>query len=332
MPTYAVTLLPSQHSFQSSTRQSLLTAALESGLKLKYGCESGNCGECLARLQQGSVQSLRHSDFKLSEEQIAQGYLLTCCTAAQSDCRIEVEETGSVNEIQQQCVRASVYRLQRLSENVMSVVARLPRSQPLNFFAGQSVSLQVEHDLSRILPIASCPCDALKPEFHIHYQPGDEFSEYVFTQLKRNHSLEIQGPLGDFVLDDDTRRPLVFIAYDTGFAAIRSLLEHAIMLEKEQPIKLYWIITAANTAYLENYCRSIEDALDNFRYSTLALDEATHENLSKLLKIILTRETAIKYSDVFMTVPQAFYRSAEAELINAGIDDRHWSINALSAL
>lgn len=332
MPTYAVTLLPSHHKFKASSKQNLLTAGLESGLNLKYRCEGGNCGECLARLVDGEVQILKHSDFPLSPEQKYEGYFLSCCCAAQSDCRIEVVEIGSVDEIPQQFIRARVYNLQLLSQDVMSVTLKTPRSQPLNFFAGQSITLHLQNKSKRNKSIASCPCDALRPEIHVKYHEGDAFSEYIFNDLKKNDSLDIQGPRGEFVLDDDSLRPLVFIAYDSGFSSIKSLLEHAIMLEKEQHIQLYWIVTPNNSPYLENYCRSIEDALDNFHYYPIAIREPSVECITEVTKKILNQDKAIRHSDVFMTIPEQYRDIIQSQFIAAGIDDRHWSIDTLVRL
>lgn len=332
MPSYSVTLLPSKHRFTATSKQNLLAAGLSSGLNLSYGCEHGNCGKCQARLVEGKIQTIRHSDFMLSPEQIANGYFLSCCSAAQSDCRIEAAELDSTDEIPQQQIYVRVYRMQRLAHDVLSVVLRTPRSQPLNFFAGQSVCVTLTNGLKRNKSIASCPCDALKPEFHVKYQQGDAFSEYVFNQLKKNDMLDIQGPEGEFVLDDDSLRPLVFIAYDTGFSSIKSLIEHAIALQKEQPMRLYWICSPGNSPYMKNYCRSIEDALDNFSYRTLSLRENTAEAFSRVLQLILAEEKLVTFADIFITLPETYRCVPKSLFDEAGISDRYWRADMLQRL
>jgi len=332
MPSHRVTLLPSRHQFNASSKQSLLKAGLESGLNLRYGCEGGSCGDCLARLVEGDIEATCHSDFVLSPQQKANQYFLSCCHAAVSDCYIEATEIGSVNEIAQQQIEARVYRLQKLSDNVMSIFLKTPRTQPLRFLAGQYVNIQLNDQLQRNKSIASCPCDGLKPEIHVRLRSDDEFSEHVFARLKKNDQISIQGPLGEFVLDDDSSRPLLFIAYDTGFAGIKSLLEHAIALEKEQPVQLYWIVTPHGTPYQENYCRAIEDALDNFSYFPLSIKEDSEKCIKAVLAKIIKQEAAIKYSDVFMILPDAFRAMAESQFIEAGIDSRHWNIDSFQKL
>ncbi len=203
MSTFQVTLLPSQHQFLSSSRQSLLQAGLESGLNLKYGCDGGNCGECLVKLVSGRLYKIKHSDFNLTAIQKENRQFLSCCFAATSDVQIEAEEIGSVTEIAEQNIQTKVYKLQQLSDSVMFLSLKTPRSHPLSFFAGQYVTLTLEDGLSRNKSIASCPCDGLKPEFHIKKRENDAFSEYVFKQLKKNDCITLQGPWGDFVMDDE---------------------------------------------------------------------------------------------------------------------------------
>ena len=329
MSTHQVILLPSKHHFLTSSKQSLLHAGLESGLNLKYGCDGGNCGECMIKLVSGNLHSIQHSDFVLSAIQKRQQHYLSCCHAAISDVQIEALEISSVSEIPEQNIQAKVYKMERLSDDVMSIALKTPRSQPLHFFAGQHVTLTLDQNISRNKSIASCPCDGLKPEFHVKKRKGDAFSEYVFNHLKKNTPVQMNGPWGNFVMDDDSTRPQVLIAFDTGFASIKSLIEHAIALEKEQPINFYWLMTPENQPYMENYCRSIAHALDNFHYQPMFIKERSKGAIAKMVNEILQMEKAIKHSDVYVTLPVECRAEAETMLIKAGIDDRHWRIDSI---
>ncbi len=224
MPSHEVTLLPSRHRFLASSKQSILRAGLESGLNLKYGCEDGNCGKCLARLLSGQIQPFRHSDFPLSAAQKTNHYFLSCCHSAVSDLQLEMAEIADAGDIPEQHIQARVYKLNRLADDVMSLTLKTPRSQQLSFLAGQYISLYLQPELARNQSIASCPCDGLKPEIHVTRRADDPFSEYVFRRLRKNDLVDIRGPRGNFTLDDETPRDLVFIACNSNFASINSLL------------------------------------------------------------------------------------------------------------
>ena len=81
--------------------------------------------------------------------------------------------------------------------------------------------------------------------------------------------VNIEGPQGEFILREKSPRPLCFIAFDTGFAPVKSLIEHALSLNTAEAIHLYWIGSEENNIYLPNVARARADALDNFHYTVL---------------------------------------------------------------
>lgn len=332
MSTHRVTLLPSQHQYLASSKQSLLRAGLESGLNLLYGCDGGNCGKCLVRLVSGHIQRIKHSDFILSPEQKNNQLFLSCCHAATSDLQMDAVEVGDVADIPVQSIEVRVHRMDRLSETVMSVVFKTPRNQPLQFLAGQYVTLSVDGRFSRNKSIASCPCDGLNLEVHVKYRPENPFSNYVFYRLKKNERVLLSGPQGDFVLDDESTRPLLLIAFDTGFASIKSLLEHAIALELEQPIKLIWILSPNNQPYLNNYCRSLVHALDNFSFQSEFILEKSEDALTKVLEKIMEGEAQLKESDLYLTLPEAYRDLASELFLKRGLDLQNLRIDTIQSL
>jgi len=332
MSIYRVTLLPSQHQYLASSKQSLLRAGLESGLNMVYGCDGGNCGKCLVRLVSGTTERLRHTDFVLSQSQKDRQQLLSCCHAAASDVVMEALEIDSVSEIAEQDIDTRVYRMDRLSESVMSIVLKTPRSQPLSFLAGQYVTLNINGSLKRNKSIASCPCDGMHLEIHVKARERDPFSEYVFKRLKKNDRVHINGPHGEFVLDDESNRPLLLVAFDSGFSSIKSLIEHAIALEKDQPIKLYWMMTTGNQPYLENYCRSIVHALDNFSFQLEFIQHRSSATITQILEKIVLQESAVTQSDVYLTLPEEFRELAQQILLQAGVEQQHWKIDTIQVL
>jgi len=150
-----------------------------------------------------------------------------------------------------------------------------PAAQRLQFLAGQSVQVKAQatwdtgssaregEDFS----IASCPCDDRVLELHVRRGQRSALSKRLVQGLAAGDPVWIKGPDGNFVLDADSPRPLVFLACDTGFAPIKSLIEHAMALDVAEHTHLYWIACGAGGHYLNGLCRSWADALDNFRYT-----------------------------------------------------------------
>jgi len=258
-----VRILPSGHRFPVEQGQTLLEAGLRAGLALDYGCSAGNCGQCRGRLIQGEVQRLRHCDYTFGEAERMAGAILTCAMTPVGDVVIEAGEARSVSDIGRQCIPTKLHKLESLDGGVISLHLRTPRSQRLRFLAGQRVILDAESLPRTELSLASCPCDDRNLHFHI---PADSELARDLHHLRRLDVITVEGPEGEFVLDESHVSPLLLIAAGTGFAPVRSLVEHAMALQWSAPIRLLRITTAPTGHYLDNLCRSWSDAFDDFEY------------------------------------------------------------------
>jgi len=264
--TARIRILPSGHEFVSEGHSSILEAGLRSGLRLGYGCSNGNCGQCLAKVVEGETRKTRHHDYRIREAQKASGHLLMCCNAALGDVVLEAPEASNASEVPLQQITARVRSVNVVNDNVALVHLKTPRTNRLRFLAGQHIQLGGSGVPTAIHSIGSCPCDDMHLHFQIPRNEGCDLSKHVFNQLKHGDPIEIIGPQGDFILDEDSTRSLVFIAWRTGFAPIRSLVEHAMALEVAESIHLVWIAEDKEDRFLDNLCRSWADALDDFYY------------------------------------------------------------------
>jgi CDP-4-dehydro-6-deoxyglucose reductase len=283
--TARVTVRPSGHGFSVEEGETLLEGALRSGLNMNYHCNSGSCGECRARVLEGHPGARLPHDYVLGETARQQGMVLMCRTHAATDLVIEAREAQGVEDIAEQSIETQVAKLEQPVEDVMILHLRTPRSRTLRFLAGQHVTLNIDGLPPRSKSIASCPCNGMQLQFHVRRVAGDPFSDYVFQTLKPRQKIRVEGPFGEFVWDEEARRPVIFIAFETGFAPIKSLIEHAIALEYDQPMHLYWIARDREGHYLANQCRAWQDALDEFAFHPLVSRESppwTDEVLEEL--------------------------------------------------
>lgn len=330
--TATIKLRPSDHTFSVEADETLLEGALRSGLNVNYHCSNGSCGDCKAKLISGNLGSIAHHDYVINAGEKAQGCFLMCRAVADSDLVVETNEANSVDDIPEQELTAQVSRLELPIPDVAVVQLRTPRSQTLRFLAGQHMTVQFDGLEPRNKSLASCPCNGMVLQFHVRRIEGDPFSEYVFSTLKNRTKVQVKGPYGQFILDEQSSRPIVFIAYETGFSPIKSLIEHAISLDIPQSVRFYWVVRDGKQHYQENFCRSWQDALDDFHYSPLvaealvdtadagdiALQTAQHSMLQAVLQLTADIPDLQDY-DVYMNGPDEILESARKRLLAHGL-------------
>jgi CDP-4-dehydro-6-deoxyglucose reductase len=312
-----VVVHPSGHDFFVDGADTILDAALRAGLSINYGCSSGNCGLCKARIVSGQIQRVRHQDYVLSEAEKLQGYSLLCSNTAVSDLIIEALEAANPEDIPRQQIVARVKAINRLSDDVVMLQLQTPRNSRLRFLAGQSVTLSMHGAEAIQLPVASCPCDDRNLQFHIEHDPNHSFVQKVFSGLGSGDSVTIWGPWGDFVLRPESARPILFVACDTGFAPIKSLIEHAMALDAAGTIHLYWLATRPGGHYLANLCRSWAGALENFGYTPLEDANGNGATVRGALELVRRMDEShpqILEYDLYLAGPGAFVDTIGAHL------------------
>ncbi|NOR19096.1 MAG: 2Fe-2S iron-sulfur cluster binding domain-containing protein [Xanthomonadales bacterium] len=328
--TAQVRILPSGHEFESEGHASLLEAGLSAGLRLSYGCSNGNCGKCLAKVVSGEVEKTRHHDFRIGEANKLNGHILMCSNTALTDVVLEAQEASSASEIPQQQITARVKNVSIANHNVALVHLRTPRTNRLRFLAGQHVELGGNGKPGAIHTVASCPCDDMHLHFQIPMNAADNFSNHVFRTLKTGDSLDIRGPNGDFILDEDSPRSLVFIAGRTGFAPVRSLIEHAMALEVAKAIHLLWIAESKKDRYLDNLCRSWADALDDFYYIPVdARPRTTETDIRSGFGQLDIKQHCLLEHDFYIAGNQSLLDESREILHESGVPSQRLKLDSL---
>jgi CDP-4-dehydro-6-deoxyglucose reductase, E3 len=237
---HKVTVQPSGHSFDVQEGESVLTAALRQDLVLPYGCRNGACGSCKGRILEGTVDYGVYQRKALTDEEKRQGKALFCQARPLGDLVVEARTIGAAKDVQVRLLPCRVQKLERLADDVVVISLKLPASERLQFLAGQYIEFLLKGGSRRSFSMGNAPHDDEFVQLHVRHVAGGQFTDHVFTKMKERDILRLEGPLGTFFLREDSAKPIVFVASGTGFAPIKSIIEHALRKAISRPMVLYW--------------------------------------------------------------------------------------------
>jgi CDP-4-dehydro-6-deoxyglucose reductase len=237
---HKVTVQPSGRAFEVQEGEAVLAAALRQDLVLPYGCRNGACGSCKAKIVEGRVDYGVYQKKALTDDERAQGKALLCQARPLSDLVVEARTISAAKDIQIKVLPCRVQRMDRLADDVIVLYLKLPANERLQFLAGQYVEFLLRDGSRRSFSMGNAPHDDELIHLHVRHLPGGQFTDHVFGKMKERDILRFEGPLGTFFLREDSQKPIVFVASGTGFAPIKSIIEHALHKGIARPMALYW--------------------------------------------------------------------------------------------
>jgi len=237
---HKVTVQPSGHAFEVQEGESVLTAALRQDIVLPYGCRNGACGSCKGRILEGRVDYGVYQKKALTDEDKAQGKALFCQARPLTDLVVEARTIAAAKDIPVRTLPCRVQKLERLADDVMGVHLKLPANERLQFLAGQYIEFLLKDGSRRSFSMGNAPHDDELIQLHVRHVPGGQFTDHVFGKMKERDILRFEGPLGTFFLREDSHKPIVLVASGTGFAPIKSVIEHALRRNIARSMVLYW--------------------------------------------------------------------------------------------
>jgi len=245
--TYKIELEPSGKQFEAAEDVSILDSALQHKLTLPHSCKNGDCGTCKAKLIQGEVDVAPCSG--LSDEEIRQGYILTCVSKAKSDLKIVSDYCPELEGIEAAIYPCKVASLDFPVADIAILKLRFPPNTQFRYLAGQYINLMWK-GLQRSYSIANAQRENSLLELHIRHVPNGAFSNLLFESLEPETLMRLHGPHGTFFVHDSDS-PIIFLAGGTGFAPVKAMVEDLIDKDRQRPIYIYWGSQSAAGLYSE---------------------------------------------------------------------------------
>jgi NAD(P)H-flavin reductase/ferredoxin len=260
--------------------ETLLDAGLREGLPMPFDCRNGACGVCKCTLRHGEVKLQPHLESALSAAERASGQTLLCCAEPLSEVEIEYLPLPGARAAPVRQHLARVTRLELLTSDVMRVDLQIDGGASLPFHAGQYINVILGDGARRSFSFASAPHAATGLEMHVRRIEGGRFTPGVFTTLRLGDPLRIEGPLGAFTLREDSEKPILFVAGATGFAPVKSMLEHAFHCGLKREMVLYWGVRRRADLYLGELAQQWALEHANFKFVPVLSDAQADDRWS----------------------------------------------------
>lgn len=319
---FHVTLRGSGKHFTVDPGESVLDAARRSGLALPYSCLSGACGSCKATLLEGECHYPRNPPQALSAAEVARHQVLLCQAQPLTDLVIAAREVESVADMPCRVMALRVIEKRLLAPQVMLLVLHPPRDQTLKRLAGQYLDVLLPDGKRRAFSIANAPHLGREIEMHVRHVEGGDFTHRVFHEIDVGSVLRIEGPLGTFVPREHSERRMLFVAGGTGFAPIKTLIEHFLHLGTRRPMSLYWGARTTSELYL----RSLPEqwaAESGLRFVPVISEASAGggERTGFVHEAVLQDHPDLSEFDIYMSGPPALIEAGRRSFVEAGLPE-----------
>ena len=266
--TYRMTIEPLSHTIDVPEEQTLLDAALRSGVYIPHACLHGLCGTCKVQVLEGEVDIGEASPFALMDFEREEGKCLACVATALSDLVIEadIDEEPDAEMHPMQDFEGTVTELVDLTPTAKGVFIELD-GEGIDFQAGQYVNLHVPGvELPRAFSLANAPSEKHRIELNIRHVLGGQATEYIHKELKVGDKLKLNGPYGRFFVRRSAPEKLLFLAGGTGLSSPKSMILD--LLEKRESREITLVYGARNRAelYGDALFRNLKELHSNFTY------------------------------------------------------------------
>lgn len=258
--------------------QTIADAAYQARINIPFDCRDGACGTCKSFCESGDFDEGEFIEDALSDEEFAEGYILTCQTKPHTDMVVQIATTSVLAKTGASTLIGTIETLERLSESTVKFSVKIEERDKLNYLPGQYMNVAVPTwDDHRSYSFSSGPSDDIVT-FLVKLTRGGLMSEYLTDQAKVGDRLNLTGPMGSFFLREPLD-PILLLAGGTGLAPVMSILEKLSEDELlDVPVRLIYGATFDHDLVELAKLDTFRDRLPDFDYFTVVSDpESNHE-------------------------------------------------------
>ncbi|MBS0367725.1 MAG: ring-hydroxylating dioxygenase ferredoxin reductase family protein [Proteobacteria bacterium] len=247
-------------------------AAYRAKINIPLDCRDGACGTCKCHCESGRYNQGVYIEDALTDDEAAQGFILTCQMRPESDCVIRVPASSAACKTEVATHGGKLSKIDRDSATTVSF--SLQADKPLSFLPGQYVNLNVPGTQeTRAYSFSSAP-NRNELSFLIRDVPNGLMSTFMRSKANTGDAMTFTGPYGSFYLRP-AQRPILMLAGGTGLAPFLSMLRWLQENPTTQPILLAYGVNTNDDLVELDTLEALKAAMPNFDYVTCVVDAAS---------------------------------------------------------
>lgn len=253
----------------------VLNALNDNKIHLPSSCGGkGTCGTCKFKLIEGGTPIRATEKAFINRKEEEEGVRLSCQVKVQTDLKISLPP----GLLDAQVFKTKVVELEDLTYDIKRVRFELIEPSSIDFKPGQFIQIKVPGiEVVRAYSIASNPRDKNHLELMIRQVYKGEATTFVHKALIVGDIIDVDGPFGDFYLQEDSNKDIICIAGGSGMAPINSILEHLKDHGMKRKVKYFFGARTQKDLFLTEELFELSKQYPNFQYIP-ALSHADDDN------------------------------------------------------
>ncbi|GAB2511993.1 Benzoate 1,2-dioxygenase electron transfer component [Corynebacterium atrinae] len=285
--------------------QTLADAAYQARINIPFDCRDGACGTCKSFCESGDYDEGEYIDDALTEEEAAEGYILTCQTKPHTDMVVQIATTSVLAKTGASTLVGTITELERLSESTVKFAVQIEDRESLQYLPGQYMNIAPPNaDWHRSYSFSSGPSEDIVT-FLVKLTRGGMMSEYLTDTSRVGDTLNLTGPMGSFFLREPVN-PILLLAGGTGLAPVMSILEKLTEDELlDVPVRLIYGATFDHDLVELDKLDAFRDRLPDFDYFTVVSDPESNNERKGYVTQHMTDEEHLHdgEADVYLCGP-----------------------------
>lgn len=289
-----------------------------------FQCKAGACGTCATEILAGaanlSPQTAREVRTLAAENLDPARFRLPCLCDVNGDVTFGRPVHAEAGQTALATHEVVVESWRPLNTTVCEVRFYV-EDDGFAFRPGQYVIVRVPQSgspLRRSYSISTPPSDRHHFEICVRAVPGGFGSNYVH-RLRPGARLTVEGPLGDFVLEEKSSRRILMIATGTGISPIKSMLLHLLDTRSTRQVRLLFGLRHESDLFYTDLLRGLSAHYPELHYDIVLSSPDPQRwagrrgRVTTLLDEIVTPADAAD-TDVYMCGSRQMIEDCEARL------------------